>query len=421
MKSTSIALLPQHRISSLSRKQHIARDMLFKLLGNLNQGCLRIHEQGELYLFGQPVDMSDLIADIYVQDARLYADIIFGGSIGAGEAYMDGYWTTPNLTNVMRLFARNLDALDAMDAKQSVIGQYLLKVFHWFNRNTKEGSRKNISAHYDLGNDFFSLFLDQTMMYSAAIYPTPDATLAEASIYKLQRVCEKLQLNANDHLLEIGTGWGGMAIYAAQHYGCRVTTTTISREQRDCALARVAEAGLADRVTVLFDDYRDLTGQFTKLVSIEMIEAVGHEHYDQYFSTCSRLLASNGLMLLQAITIADQRYEMARRSVDFIQRYIFPGGSLPSVTVISDWVTRKTDMNVVHVEDIGEHYAQTLKHWRDGFDAQLDAVRAQGFDERFIRMWEFYLCYCEGGFIERSIGTAQVLLAKPQYRSGYFQ
>jgi len=408
-------------VSSLTRNQSIARAMLFKLLRGLGQGCLRIHEQGELFQFGQQADHSDLVADIYVHDAQLYSDVIFGGSVGAGEAYMSGFWSTPNLTQVTRLFVRNIDALDAMDSKQSFIGRFLLKMFHWFNRNTKEGSRNNISAHYDLGNDFFRLFLDNTMMYSAAIYPTPDASLAEASVYKLQRVCEKLQLTPEDHLLEIGTGWGGMAIYAAQHYGCRVTTTTISREQHDYALAKVAEAGLSDRITVLFDDYRDLRGQFSKLVSIEMIEAVGHEHYAQYFSTCSRLLAPNGLMLLQAITIADQRYDMARKTVDFIQRYIFPGGSLPSIAVISDFAKCKTDMNILHIEDIGEHYAQTLKHWREAFNAKLDAVRAQGFDDRFIRMWEFYLCYCEGGFIERSIGTAQVLLAKPQYRSGYFQ
>ena len=395
--------------------------MLFKLLRGLEHGCLRIHEQDELFQFGQLNDCTDLVADIYVHDAQLYSDVIFGGSVGAGEAYMSGFWATPNLTQVTRLFVRNIDALDAMDSKQSLVGQYLLKVFHWFNRNTKEGSRKNISAHYDLGNDFFRLFLDSTMMYSAAIYPTPQATLAEASVYKLQRVCEKLQLTPSDHLLEIGTGWGGMAIYAAQHYGCRVTTTTISREQHDYAVAKVAEAGLSDRITVLFDDYRDLRGQFSKLVSIEMIEAVGHEHYAQYFSTCSRLLAPNGLMLLQAITIADQRYDMARKTVDFIQRYIFPGGSLPSIAVIGDFAKSKTDMNILHIEDIGEHYAQTLKHWREAFNEKLDAVRAQGFDERFIRMWEFYLCYCEGGFIERSIGTAQVLLAKPQYRIGYFQ
>jgi cyclopropane-fatty-acyl-phospholipid synthase len=307
-----------------------------------------------------------------------------------------------------------------MDASQSFLGQWMLKVFHWFNRNTYEGSRKNISAHYDLGNDFFSLFLDPGLMYSAAMYPTPDATLAQASVYKLQRVCEKLQLKSSDHLLEIGTGWGGMAIYAARHYGCRVTTTTISQQQYEAAKARVVAEGLEAKVEVLFDDYRDLRGNFSKLVSIEMIEAVGHEHYGQYFECCSQLLAPKGLMLLQAITISDQRYEQARRSVDFIQRYIFPGGCLPSIAVISDKVSQKTDMNIIAVEDIGDHYAQTLNQWREGFLARLEEVRAQGFDERFIRMWEFYLCYCEGGFLERSIGTAQVLLAKPDYRPAFF-
>jgi len=420
VKTSSIRLLPKHQVAYLNRNQTIARNILFRLFKGIKEGCLRVHEQGQLYSFGQSAEHTDLVADIYVHDPQLYSDVVFGGSVGSGEAYMSGHWTTPNLTQVTRLFVRNMAALDAMDANQSVIGQWLLKVFHWFNRNTKEGSRKNISAHYDLGNDFFSLFLDETLMYSSAIYPTPDASLYEASVYKLQRVCEKLQLNENDHLLEIGTGWGGMAIYAATHYGCRVTTTTISKEQRDCALARIAEAGLSDKITVLFDDYRDLRGQYTKLVSIEMIEAVGHEHYASYFETCSKLLAPNGLMLLQAITIADQRYEQAQQSVDFIQRYIFPGGSLPSIAVISDWVKRKTDMNILHIEDIGEHYAQTLKHWRHRFMDKLEQVRAQGFDERFIRMWEFYLCYCEGGFMERSIGTAQVLLAKPHYRTGFF-
>lgn len=420
MKTTSIALAPKHRIAALSRNQTIARQLLFKFLSGLETGRLRIHDQGELYEFGQITEQTGLVADIFVYNPNFYADVIFGGSVGAGEAYMSGYWGTPNLTQVMRLFARNLTALDRLDNNQSIISRSLLRVFHWLNRNTKAGARKNIAAHYDLGNDFFSLFLDDTMMYSAAIYPQPDASLATAAVYKLQRVCEKLQLNANDHLLEIGTGWGGMAIYAAQHYGCRVTTTTISKAQREYALAQVAAAGLSDRITVLFDDYRDLQGQFSKLVSIEMIEAVGHDHYAQYFASCSRLLAADGLMLLQAITIADQRYESARKAVDFIQRYIFPGGSLPSIAVISELSARNTDMTIVDIEDIGEHYAQTLKHWRELFLQNLNEVQRQGFDERFIRMWEFYLCYCEGGFRERSIGTAQVLLAKPGYRCGYF-
>lgn len=420
MKSNSIALIPGHRAVRFTRNQAIARKILFSLLSKLERGCLRIHEPDQLTSFGESPEQTDVVADIRVLDPQMYVEVVFGGSIGSGEAYMNGYWVTPNLTQVIRVFVRNLAALDAMDASQSLWGQWMLKMYHWFNRNTLAGSRKNISAHYDLGNDFFRLFLDSNLMYSAAIYPTPGSSLEDAATYKLQRVCEKLALKPSDLLLEIGSGWGGMAIYAARNYGCKVTTTTISREQYHAAIARVAAAGLSDRVEVLFDDYRDLKGQFTKLVSIEMIEAVGHEHYDIYFTSCAHLLAPGGLMLLQAITISDQRYEMARRSVDFIQRYIFPGGCLPSIAVIADKIRDKTDMTIIGLEEIGDHYAQTLKHWREAFLARLDDVRAQGFDERFVRMWEFYLCYCEGGFLERSIGTVQVLMAKPDYRQDFF-
>lgn len=417
---TSIAQLRGHRVAALSWNQTIARRIMFKSLALLEHGCLRIHEGETRYEFGQSAEQADIVADLHIHDPQTYAEVAFGGSIGSAEAFMSGYWSTPNLLNIMRLFARNIAALDAMDSRQSLISQGLLKAFQYINRNSKVGSRKNIAAHYDLGNSFFSLFLDPSMMYSSAIYPTADASLAEASQFKLRRVCEKLRLTADDHLLEIGTGWGGMAIYAAQHYGCRVTTTTISKEQREYAIAEVAAAGLQNKITVLFDDYRDLKGKYSKLVSIEMIEAVGHENYAKYFSTCAQLLADDGLMLLQAITITDQRYARARRSVDFIQRYIFPGGSLPSMAVISDLLCRHTDLNIQHMEEIGEHYARTLREWRARFLAHIETVRAQGFDERFARMWEFYLCYCEGGFLERSIGTAQVLLAKPGYRPQFF-
>ena len=283
-------------------------------------------------------------------------------------------------------------------------------------RNTLQGSRKNIAAHYDLGNEMFALFLDDTMMYSCAIFEHPQMSLQQASIEKLERVCRKLELQPGDHLLEIGTGWGGLALHAARHYGCRVTTTTISHEQYRMALQRVEQAGLGDRITVLCEDYRNLSGEYDKLVSIEMIEAVGHAYFDTYFEQCSRLLKSDGLMLLQSITIADQRYAAAKRSVDFIQRYIFPGGCLPSVAVLSDSVARNTDMRMLHLEDIGPHYATTLKRWRQRFMARLDSVRALGYPEEFIRMWEYYLCYCEGGFRERAIGTVQVLLGKPLNR-----
>ncbi len=412
----SIARFKGHRLAKPRWNQALAKRLILKTLSCMEEGCLRLHDGDERHEFGQPADEAELVADLHVHDPMAYAEVAFGGSVGAGEAYMSGYWSTPNLTQVTRIFVRNLHALDAMDSRQSFLGKRLLRLFSWMNRNSKEGARRNIAAHYDLGNDFFRLFLDPSMMYSSAIYPRPEATLVEAAEYKLQRICEKLELGPDDHLLEIGTGWGGLALYAARHYGCRVTTTTISREQWEHAKAEVQAAGLDDRITLLFNDYRDLTGKYTKLVSVEMIEAVGHEHFREYFERCSRLLTDDGLMLIQAITIADQRYEHSRKHVDFIQRYIFPGGSLPSVALMTDLTRRFTNLNLVHLEDIGQHYARTLRDWRLAFDAHLDKVRDMKFDERFIRMWEYYLCYCEGGFIERSIGTAQLLMAKPKYR-----
>lgn len=412
----SIARSKGHRMAKLSWNQALAKRLILKTLAGMKEGCLRLHDGDERHEFGQPADEAVLVADLHVHDPMAYAEVAFGGSVGAGEAYMSGYWSTPNLTQVTRIFVRNMDALDAMDSSQSVIGKGLLRLFSRMNRNSKEGARRNIAAHYDLGNDFFRLFLDSSMMYSSAIYPHPEATLAEAAEYKLQRICEKLELGPDDHLLEIGTGWGGLAIYAARHYGCQVTTTTISREQWEHAKQQVLAEGLDDKITLLFEDYRDLTGEYTKLVSVEMIEAVGHEHFREYFERCSRLLTDDGLMLIQAITIADQRYAYARTNVDFIQRYIFPGGSLPSIALMSDLTRRFTNLNLLHLEDIGQHYARTLRDWRLAFEGQLDKVRAMKFDERFIRMWKYYLCYCEGGFIERSIGTAQLLMAKPKYR-----
>jgi len=295
----------------------------------------------------------------------------------------------------------------------------LQKTLHWMARNTRGGSSRNIQAHYDLGNDFFQLFLDPTMMYSSGIFEHLQMTLEEASIAKLERICRKLDLKPGDRVIEIGTGWGGFAMHAARHYGCHVTTTTISPSQHAMARERIAAAGLSEQIDLLLTDYRDLGtrgGQYDKLVSIEMIEAVGHHYYDTYFRQCSELLKPEGAMLLQAITIADQQYEVAKNSVDFIQRYIFPGSCIPSVTAISDSLARVTDLRLTHLEDIGPHYATTLRLWHDNFDAQLDAVRALGYPETFIRMWQFYLCYCEAGFIERVIGDAQLLLIKPQCR-----
>jgi cyclopropane-fatty-acyl-phospholipid synthase len=393
-----------------------AKNQLLKRLQQMPRGYLLIEDGDELHGFGNPADEIDVKAKIVIQDPGTYRDIAFGGSIGGAEAYMLGKWTTPNLVDVVRLMSVNIDFLNEMDDSKSVLQRVGDKVFHLLNRNTEKQARDNISRHYDLSNDFFELFLDPEMMYSAAIFPNVDTDLDEAALHKLDVICRKLELKPSDHLLEIGTGWGGLAIYAARYYGCRVTTTTISREQYDTATRRVQDEGLDGKVTVLFEDYRNLSGRYDKLVSVEMIEAVGHEFYKQYFSGCAALLKDDGLMLLQAITIPDQRYQYARKSVDFIQRYIFPGGSLPSHEAIISSVRSNTDLLMVGMQEIGDDYARTLEVWRERFLAKLDDVKALGFDDYFIRMWNYYLCYCQGGFEERIIGTSQILFAKPDWR-----
>lgn len=391
---------------------NLLRRGVLRQLAHLRHGQLVVYEGDERHVFGAAG--SALLGEIHVQDAAVWGLVASNGSIGAGEAFIHGYWTSPDLTAVIRVFVSNLDVLDALEGGLARLGRPFVQGLHWLNRNTREGSQKNIAAHYDLGNDLFEQFLDPTMMYSAAQFLSPDDTLEQAQLNKLERICQKLSLKPSDHLLEIGTGWGSMAIYAAQHYGCKVTTTTLSKEQFAYTEKRIAELGLQDRVTLLLTDYRDLSGQYDKLVSIEMIEAVGHRFLPTYFKRCTQLLKDNGLMLLQAITIREQRYEQARRSVDFIQRYIFPGGALPSVTRMLDIVSSDTDMNLLHMEDFGLHYAKTLRLWHDNFRHATGYLTELGYDDYFLRLWEFYLCYCEGGFLERTIGTAQLLLAKPK-------
>jgi cyclopropane-fatty-acyl-phospholipid synthase len=396
-----------HGLSSSLLRRGVVRQ-----LQALKRGQLIVHEGGERLLFGTSGEA--LQGEIHIHDSAVWGLVASNGSIGAGEAFIHGYWTTPDLTAVIRVFVSNLDVLDAMEQGFARLSRPLVKGLHWLNRNTRKGSKKNIEAHYDLGNDLFEQFLDPTMMYSAAQFRSPDDTLEQAQLNKLERICQKLALTSDDHLLEIGTGWGSMALYAAQRYGCRVTTTTLSNEQFAYTRQRIDEAGLGDRVTLLLQDYRDLEGRFDKLVSIEMIEAVGHRFLPTYFRKCADLLTDDGVMLIQAITIRDQRYEQARRNVDFIQRYIFPGGALPSVQKMLQIVGQDTDMNLLHMEDFGLHYARTLRLWHDNFRLAHGRLRELGYDEYFLRLWEFYLCYCEGGFLERTIGTAQLLFAKPQ-------
>ena len=406
--------LPQSRSARVGVK--VSREAMFKVFSSLEIGSLTLHEGQMSHHFGIPGLPQEPQAELHIHNPAVYAQLLTDGSIAAGEAYIQGHWSSPAPTEVTRLFSANLPALQRLDARQSWAMKLALKLAHRLNRNTHQGSKENISAHHDLGNDFFQLFLDPTMMYSSAVFDNADDSLEVASEAKLDEICAQLELCAQDHLLEIGTGWGGMAIHAAKYYGCRVTTTTISREQYDYACNKVAQEGLEDKITLLCEDYRSLTGEYDKLVSIEMIEAVGHEFYKNYFQSCANLLKPQGKMVIQAITISEQRYEEARDSVDFIKRYIFPGGCLPSVGVIADHIAKDTDLQIVHLRDITRDYAQTLAHWRARFLARLDEVKAMGFDDNFIRMWDYYLCYCEGGFKERVIGTVQMAFAKPGYR-----
>jgi cyclopropane-fatty-acyl-phospholipid synthase len=339
-----------------------------------------------------------------------------GGSVGAGEAYMDGLWESDNVTAVVQIFARNLSTLDAWENKFKWISMPILKIQHFARRNTQDQAKKNIEAHYDLGNKLYTRFLDNTMMYSSAIYPDVNASLEEAQNHKLKTICDKLQLTESDHLLEIGTGWGGLAVYAAKHYGCNVTTTTISEEQYAWAEQWIERAQVSDKVTLLKRDYRLLEGKYDKLVSIEMIEAVGKDYLGNFFEKCSSLLKDDGLMLLQSITIDDRRYESYASSVDFIQKYIFPGGFLPSQYQLNAHLKRYSDMMIRDLHDIGLDYAQTLNHWYEAFISAKEALLNDGYDERFMRMWIYYLKYCEGGFLERTISTVQLVISKPHHR-----
>ena len=391
----------------------LARRLVTRQLERLETGCVLLTEGAFTSVFGQAQDAAELVATIEVTDSSFYADLAFGGSIGAGEAYMRGAWQCEDLVSLVRILLRNRAVLDDMEKGSAWLINSVQRTLHWINRNTRAGARRNIAAHYDLGNEFFALWLDESMMYSSAMFETPEQSLADAQRNRLDVVCKKLGLGPQDHVIEIGTGWGGFAIHAARHYGCRVTTTTISKQQYEMAWQRVQEAGLQDRIELLLEDYRDLEGQYDKLVSIEMIEAIGSDQYDTYFRQCDRLLKPGGRMLIQAITIADEQYAYAQKNVDFIQRYIFPGSCLPSLAVMNATIGKVSDMVVTRVEDIGQDYALTLRHWRHNFFAHIDEVIELGYPDEFIWMWEFYLCYCEGGFLEKAISDVHLVAQKP--------
>lgn len=391
-----------------------AKKMFFNFLEKIEHAFLIVIDKEDSNEFGDA--KSDLKVQLDINDTSAYADFILGGSLGAGESYIRGEWDCDNLTNLIRLFSRNMKLVDSMDSGFAKLATPILRSAHWMNRNTKLGSKKNIEAHYDLGNDFFQLFLDDSMMYSAAIFEDEKTDLYTAQQHKLEQICQKLKLTEKDHLLEIGTGWGSMAIYAAENYGCKVTTTTISNEQYALAKERVIEKGLEDKITIHLKDYRDLRGTYDKMVSIEMVEAVGHEYLDEYFQVCSKLLKDDGMFLMQVITIPDQRYDSARKEIDFIKRYIFPGSCIPSVEKIGNCIKKKTDLRLVDMDEYAWHYAKTLNIWQENLMKHEDKI-IQKFSNEFVRMWQFYFSYCEGGFAERVIGSSQMLFAKPFNRT----
>ena len=418
MLNTTSMAMPRE----LTTTQKAARGVLFQCLQKMEIGCLTViesfktetTERSERFSTPNGEYNGELVAaTIEVKHPGFYSRILQGGSIAAGEAYMDGWWDSPDLTALMKLMALNMRALDKLEEQGSWLTKLLYKFSHWSNRNSQENSRKNIHAHYDLGNNLYEAFLDTNMLYSSALYNEADDSLEQAQINKMDRLCQQLELKASDHVIEIGTGWGAMAIYMAEQYGCQVTTTTISEEQHAYAEQKIKERGLEGKVTLLKEDYRNLKGTYDKLVSIEMIEAVGKQFLPSYIKKCESLLKSGGLMAIQAITIADQRYDYYSNNVDFIQKYIFPGGFLPSVTSLTQATTKYSDLVTRDLFDIGLDYAKTLNEWHHRFNQAESEVRSFGYDDRFVRMWRYYLSYCEGGFLARTISAVHMTFQRP--------
>ena len=396
--------------------QRLAKAIVIKQFSKLTKGQLLVNENGNNYIFGSKNNDFPVSATINVLSNEMYSEIAAKGLNGAAEAFVKGLWSSDDLTRLIRIFVRNREAANQIEGGLAKLATGLFYLQHSLKRNNHKGSLRNISAHYDLGNDLFETFLDNTKMYSCAIFENENSSLEQASINKIERICKKLELSSNDHVLEIGTGWGGFAIFAAKNFGCKITTTTISQKQYEYTLEKVKALGLQDKISVLKKDYRDLTGKYNKLVSIEMIEAVGHHYYHDFFRKCNQLLIPDGRMLLQSIIITDYLYEEAKQFSDFIKTYIFPGSCIPSISKLCESSAKATDMRLFHLEDITPHYAKTLNHWRSYFMNNVQKIRDLGFSEEFIRLWNFYFCYCEGGFIERQIGAVQMLFTKPLCR-----
>lgn len=414
----STALSTSTPLAAGSLFDRLARRIFTGKLTSLRAGEVTLHDATGAATYGNAPSCDDeqLQATVAVHRSRFFRRAILGGTLSVAEAYFRGDWDCADLTSLFRIFLRNRNSVERMDAGLTTTIRWGHRFYHWLRRNTRAGSIRNIAAHYDLGNDFYELWLDETLAYSSGVFATPGSTLREASLEKFDRICRRLELSPADHVLEIGTGWGGFALHAAGNYGCRVTSTTISREQLVAAQGRVTAAGLDEQVTLLQQDYRDLRGEFDKLVSIEMIEAVGHRYLGEYFGRCGSLLRDDGRLMLQAIVMPERRHAGYLKSVDFVQRYVFPGGCLPSLAAMLEAAGKHSELLLTHVEDFSAHYAETLRRWRDNFVARLDDVRALGYTEQFIRLWNYYLCYCEAAFAERAVGLLQVQFDKPGRR-----
>ena len=390
----------------------IFRKLVLNKFNNMKHGYIHIKDTQKEYKIGN--DKSDLRVNLEITSDEFYVLIGSGGLMGASEAYALGLWKVDDLVKLIQIMVRNKDLMDNIDSGLSSIIKPINKWIHYRRQNTLIGSKKNIVAHYDLSNEFYSLWLDRTMTYSCGIFKNNTTTMEEASIEKLDRICKKLNLSKDDSVLEIGTGWGSFAIHAAKNYGCKITTTTISDAQYNFAKNRIEEEGLQDKITLLNKDYRLLEGQYDKIASIEMIEAVGHKNVKTYFRKVSSLLKDNGLFAMQGITYNDQNFDVYKNSVDFINKYIFPGSCLISVSQVSEIIKKNTSMLFVDLEDITSHYATTLRIWRENFFKQLPKIKELGFSDSFINLWEFYFVYCEAGFIEKNIGDYQFVFSKKE-------
>ena len=417
MKDNRRVDLAADRLMAIKKPSFLAKffkKIILKKFEQLQFGYLRISDGDEEYHFGD--DRSELKANVEIFSPEFYVFMGSGGLLGVTESYTAGYWQSNNLVSLIRIVIQNKDVMNQLDSGWARLFKPVNNYIHSLRQNSLDGSKKNILAHYDLSNEFYQLWLDETMTYSCGVFNNKSSTLQEASVEKLDRICRKLQLTDGDSVLEIGTGWGSFAIHAAKHYGCKVTTTTISDAQYELAKERINQEDLTDRITLLKDDYRKLTGQFDKIVSIEMIEAVGHEYVPVFFKAVSSLLKDDGLFIMQGITYNDQNFDAYKNSVDFIKKYIFPGSCLISVSQVTETMKKYTDLSIVHLEDISVHYATTLKIWRENFQSSIASIKVLGFSSAFIKMWDFYFVYCEAGFRERHIGDYQFVFSKPGAR-----